>query len=114
MSIPEGYGLIAGRSRKNAQAALAAAEAAGVDSTDVVATNEGYVVPEAVLEAYSAAAGIEYPEPEPEDDAAIYDVPDDGWKNADIKAWAEDHQVDLDGATTKADMLAAIADAGTA
>lgn len=40
-------------------------------------------------------------------------VPDEGWKNADIVAWAKEHNVDLDGATIKADMLAKIAAATT-
>lgn len=35
-------------------------------------------------------------------------TPDDSWTNADIKQYAEDKGIDLGGATTKADMLAAI------
>ena len=37
--------------------------------------------------------------------------PDESWLNADIRAWAEDHGVDLGSATTKADMLAVIREA---
>lgn len=107
-NIPEGYGLIAGRSRSNAQAALAAAEKAGVDVHEVTATNEGYVVPLAVLDAYSAAAGdADAVAAVPAADAG--GAPTEEWRNADIKQWAEDNSVDLAGATTKADMLAAIA-----
>lgn len=104
-NIPEGYALIEGRSRKNAQAALDAAAQAGVDPVEVRAVVEGYIVPSAVADAYhdpSAAAPAD-----PDQEAG--DEPDESWKNADIAAWAEDHEVDLAGATKKADMLAAIA-----
>lgn len=33
------------------------------------------------------------------------------WKVADLRAWAEAHRVNIDGAETKADMLAIIASA---
>ena len=39
--------------------------------------------------------------------AAVY-TPDESWTNADIKQYADDHGIDLGGATTKADMLAVI------
>jgi len=101
--IPDGYGIIAGRSRKNAQAALDAASAAGVDPGEVSAVAEGYLVPQAVLDAYHGAASAAV-------NAEFYPTSD--WKNAEIRDWAEAHDVDLDGATTKADMLAAIDAAG--
>jgi stage V sporulation protein SpoVS len=116
-NIPDGYGVIAGRSRKNAQAALEAADAAGVERSLVVAVNEGYLVPEAVLDAFHAPALTET-EVEADKNAAEAraeaDVPGDvyptsDWKNAEIESWAEANGVDLDGATKKADMLAAIA-----
>lgn len=116
--IPDGYGVIAGRSRRNAQAALDAAEKAGVDASEVVATTEGYLVPDAVLDAFHEAQGVDMSksgvvadyqggDPVPVDDDV--DAPTSDWKNAEIKDWADAHDVDLDGATTKADMLAAIA-----
>lgn len=40
------------------------------------------------------------------------DVPSESWRNDDIAAWATERGIDLDGAETKADMLAAI-DAAT-
>ena len=98
--IPEGYALIEGRSRANAQAALEAADRAGVDQARVRAVDEGYLVPMAVADAYTSGTTVA-----PQDN----DTPDDGWKNADIAAWAEAHDVDLGGASKKADMLAAIA-----
>ena len=53
--IPEGYGIIAGRSKENAQKALAAADAAKVDQLLVRTVAEGYLVPEAVLVAFEKA-----------------------------------------------------------
>jgi hypothetical protein len=102
--IPEGYGIIAGRSRANAQAALDAAAKAGVDVSEVKAVSGGYLVPDAVLDAFHEAAGTE---PEPDVPGDVYPTSD--WKNAEIKSWAEANNVDLGDATTKADMLAAIA-----
>jgi hypothetical protein len=99
--IPEGYGIIAGRSRKNAQAALDAAKAAGVEATEVKAVVGGYLVPDAVLAAFHEAIDGTA------DDAEA--TPTSDWKNAEIKEWASTHEVDLGDATTKADMLAAIA-----
>lgn len=99
--IPEGYGIIAGRSRKNAQAALDAAKAAGVDPAEVKAVKEGYQVPDAVLAAFHTATDGTA------DDAEA--TPTSDWKNAEIKDWAHTHEIDLGDATTKADMLAAIA-----
>ena len=100
-NIPEGYGIIAGRSRSNAQAALDAAAQAKVDPTEVKAVPEGYLVPQAVLDAFHGEAA----EAKPDGDA----TPTSDWKNADIETWAKDHEVDLGGAPVKADMLAAIA-----
>lgn len=54
--IPKGYGIIAGRSKENAQAALAAADAAKVDQLLVRTVKEGYLVPEAVLQAFEKAS----------------------------------------------------------
>jgi hypothetical protein len=113
--IPEGYGIIAGRSRKNAQAALDAAAAAGVDPAEVKAVAGGYLVPGAVLTAFHAAAGVDTADAAavPASDAGGEhdESPTSDWKNAEIRAWAEVHDVDLGDATTKADMLEAIASA---
>ena len=98
--IPEGYGIIAGRSPSNARAALDAAAKAGVDPAEVKAVKEGYLVPEAVLEAFHGKSTG--------DDEAV-DTPTSDWKNAEIKDWAAAHDIDLGDATTKADMLDVIA-----
>lgn len=52
--IPEGHGLIPGRGTDNAKAAIAAAEAAGVDVGEVRTVEDGYLVPEKVLKQYEA------------------------------------------------------------
>jgi hypothetical protein len=62
--IPEGHGIIAGRSGDNARAALAAADAAGVSQSLVLAVDEGYLVPDAVLEAFHAALDDDYVAPD--------------------------------------------------
>lgn len=54
-NIPEGYGIIAGRGRENAQAAIAAAIAAGLTPDVVRTVSEGYLVPDAVLVQFHAA-----------------------------------------------------------
>ena len=63
--IPEGHGIIAGRGYENAVAALAAADAAGVSQSEVLAVDEGYLVPDAVLDAFHAAGGAK-PAPQAE------------------------------------------------
>jgi len=114
-NIPEGYGFVAGRSRENAKAILAAAKAAGVDTSLVQTVLDGYLAPEAAIRQYEGKnfeAPAESPEQElPEEGAE--DAPNDSWKNAEIKEWAQDHGVDLGDATKKADMLAVISDAST-
>jgi hypothetical protein len=76
---------------------------AGVDPAEVRAVKEGYLVPEAVLDAFhEAIAGT------PDDAEA---TPTSDWKNAEIEDWAKTHGVDLGEATKKADMLDAIASA---
>lgn len=57
--INEGHGIIAGRSRDNAQKAIAAAIAAGLDPTVVRTVAEGYIVPEAALAEFEKAAKAE-------------------------------------------------------
>jgi hypothetical protein len=111
-NIPEGYGFVAGRSREHAKAILAAAKAAGVDQSLVQTTLDGYLAPEAAVKAFE---GKNFDAPAEDEKVGLSDtsVPDDSWKNADIKAWAEAHGVDLGDATKKADMLAAISTADT-
>lgn len=111
--------LIPGRSRVNAQQALDAAARAGVDPALVRATKDGYEVPDEVFAAWEDRdADLVYvSDGEPidlgENAPAEPPTPDEGWKNADIEAWARDQGLDLGGATKKADMLAAIAAAGS-
>ncbi len=110
--IPDGYGFVAGRSRENAKAILAAAEAAGVDVNLVRTVGDGYLAPEAAVKQFE---GKNFGASEEAEKSGLSDEasPDESWKNADIKAWAEDHGVDLGDASKKADMLAAISVADT-
>lgn len=111
-NIPEGYGFVAGRSRENAKAILAAAKAAGVDVSLVQTTLDGYLAPEAAVKQFEGK-NFEAPADVEKVELTGDDAPDETWKNADIQEWAKDHGVDLGDATKKADMLAAISDAST-
>ena len=51
-NIEEGEGFIGGKTPENAQRALAAAEALGLDPSVVRTTLDGFVVPENVLDEY--------------------------------------------------------------
>jgi hypothetical protein len=112
------YTNIDGRSRATAEALLAAADKVGVERYEVRTTIRGYVVPDAVATEYQRmlAGETKAVEEEPvaeEPDEEKSSFPDSSWKNDDIKAWAESHEVDLGDATKKADMLAAIQSADT-
>jgi hypothetical protein len=109
------YTNIDGRSRATAEALLAAAEKVGVHPWEVRTAVRGYIVPDAVAAEYKRmVAGETAPvEETPAEGPAVEDEPNSTWKNEEIKAWAEAHEVDLGGATKKADMLAAIQAADT-
>lgn len=116
------YKNINGRSRATAEALLVAATTVGADVHEVRTTIRGYIVPEKVAAEYERML---IGESDPVADDTIGDESEDGpgpadggapeksWKNDEIKAWAEAHEVDLGGATKKADMLAAIQAADT-
>jgi hypothetical protein len=113
------YVTIPGRSRETAEALLHAAEKVGVNPTEIRTGAVGYIVPVAVSDYYQkmvrgeTEAVEEEPVTEEPDDDEKSSFPDSSWKNEDIKAWAESHEVDLGDATKKADMLAAIQSADT-
>jgi hypothetical protein len=48
------------------------------------------------------------PAPAPAPQPAPAGTPNEDWTNAEIKAYADANNIDLDGATKKSDMLAAI------
>jgi hypothetical protein len=99
--IPEGYGVIAGRSKANAQAALAAAVVAGVDPVKVLTTREGYLVPDAVLEAFHA--GQEAPAEESEDTKPVKKAPAKAKAKAPEKSEAQPAGSEADGDTKEKD-----------
>jgi hypothetical protein len=106
MSIPKGFVLIeTPHSRDAARAVLAAAEQAKYPPQTVKAVAAGYLIPAGAEDHYVPPGAA--PTEEPQDESE--DGPDESWKNADIEAYAAERDIDLDGATKKADMLAAIA-----
>lgn len=114
MAVEEGYAFVTPKGSVTARGLLAAAEALGLDASAVRSTMGGYYVPISVSKRYETdALGAKPDEESDEEEEGKSDFPDDSWKNDDIKAWAEAHEVDLGGATKKADMLAAIQAADT-
>jgi len=107
-NLEEGYGFVGPRSQQTARALLDAAKAVGEESHVVRATIGGYYAPVRVVKAYEKALGAKDEDPVVEGPKADDAVPDDSWKVAEIKTWANDHGVSLGDATKKADMLAAI------
>jgi hypothetical protein len=112
------YTNIEGRSRATAEALLAAAERVGAQAYEVRTSIRGYIVPDAVAAEYQRmldgeTVAVEEETVESEAPEEKSSFPDGSWKNDDIKAWADAHEVDLGDATKKADMLAAIQAADT-
>jgi len=110
MATPDGYGFVAGRSRANAQTLLEIADSQGVERALVRTTIDGYHVPVSIAKEYEKRLGAPdeleaEAEEEPEEGPL---APDETWKVADLKAFAQDNEVDLGDATKKADILAAI------
>lgn len=114
------YVTITGRSRDTAEALLHAASKVGVEPFEVRTGTSGYIVPVAVSDYYQKMVRgetEEEPEEGPAEEGPAEEQPEgepnESWKNDEIKTWAEAHEVDLGGATKKADMLAAIQAADT-
>jgi hypothetical protein len=106
-NIPDGYGFVGPRGRKIAEALLDLSAKIGSDPALVRAQMDGYLAPEAVVREYEKGLGTSEEGPLP-DTEPMDPVPDGSWKNADIEDYAEQHGIDLGGATKKADMLSAI------
>jgi len=105
----EEYGFVSPRSSAVARSLLDIAKSLGHEPGVVRTTIGGYYVPINVAKRYEEGLGAQ-----PEDESVVEDAveaastPDESWTNADIKEWANAHEVDLGDATKKADMLAAI------
>lgn len=109
--IPEGFELLPGRGRENAKRALALAAERGVDEALVRSStlHNGFLVPlgdEGAADAI-VSDGDENAEPVEVEAVALEDL-----TVADLKALAEKHDIDLGGATKKADIIAAIEGSG--
>lgn len=103
MAVEDGYGVVGPVTPEVAQALLRIAEQSGLAPDSIRTTIGGFIAPVDVVKRYEEHLGAE-----PEGQS---DVPDKSWNNAQIKEWAEAHDVDLGDATKKADMLAAISTA---
>jgi hypothetical protein len=103
MALEEGYAFVSPRTPDTAKALLAAAEAVGAEAWAVRTTTGGYYVPVSVAQRYEQSLSAPV-----EEEAEGPSVPDESWKVADLKAYAQDNQVDLGDATKKADILAVI------
>lgn len=97
--------------RATAEALLVAAEELGLEAHEVRTVTGGFLVPDAVAGRFEEMkAGKTKPvavEEGPSEDAP-QEAPDKSWKVADIRAYAEEHNIDLGDATKKDDLLAAI------
>lgn len=65
--VRPGFAFVAGRSKDNASALLAAATRAGRDPSAVKTVDNGYIVPEDVLDALAESPGIDDDDPAEQD-----------------------------------------------
>jgi len=93
--IPEGFYLLGPLTKENARTAISEAQERGFGADTVQTRHDGFLIPLKEGEILNV-------------EAEAIDAPDKTWKNDDIVAFAEEHEIDLGDATTKADMLAAI------
>ena len=106
MAIEDGYGLVGPQTPEVARALLDIADELDLPPDVIQTTATGnFVVPVDVAKKYEEALGAN---PELVEADTESGEPDETWRNAQIKAWAEAQGVDLGEATKKADMLAAI------
>lgn len=96
--IIEGYFLLGGRSKENARKAISEAQERGFGADAVLTRQDGYLIPLADGEVTELVG-------EP------IETPDKSWKNEDIINFAEEQEIDLGEAATKAEMLAVIDEA---
>lgn len=120
-TIPEGFELIGGRGREKARAALDLATERGFAEAEVKVRPDGYLVPISSEDAAAAAVPGETLTPSDPNEASQAGTPADGedstaiveeielpTKKDDIIAFAEENNIDLDGATNNEQRLAAI------
>lgn len=108
IGIPDGYELLAGRSRDNAREAIARADGRGLPPEAVLTRRDGYLIP---LGADEIVADSEDGDPVEVTGEAI-ELPDESWKNEDIDAWAAENLPHVSTADLKkAEKIQAIQDA---
>ena len=111
--MAEEYGVAGPRGQEVARAMLDAAARAGYPSSAVRTTIRGYIAPVAVIKEYEKTftkKGVSpVTEPIPvQDSEPEVAVPDKTWKVDELRKYAEDHGIELNGYVKKADLLAAI------
>lgn len=100
-NIPEGYELLSGRSRENAKAALALAEERGIDTSAVLTTPGGYLIPLADDDGSDVPASDDGSDV-PDATAGEIIFPDAEKANhSDIDAFATEHEVSYEGIEAK-------------
>lgn len=99
--------IIKGQSKDDAVLLLEAAQKLDLPAGVVRTVTGGFRVPVEVAE----KAGLDYEDPNAEQ-AEVQDFPDGepnkDWKVAELEAYAAANEIDLDGATRKDDILAAV------
>lgn len=93
--IPDGYELLVGRNGKNARAAIEKAVERGFPVESVLSQREGYLIPLGDDEILSA-------------EVVEIEAPSESWNKTQIAEFAEKWEMDISGASTKAEQLAAI------
>ncbi len=104
IAIPEGYELLAGRNRKNAKKALGEAVDRGFPEQTVLTHPEGYLIPTG--ETADGTAKME--EADEAGEAEAIEQPKPTASKAEQEAFAEEHGIDLSGATNAETRAAAI------
>ena len=107
IAIPEGFELLHGRNRKNAQEAISRAEERGFGSDRVLTHPEGYLIPVEVsdVDTVETEPGTEN---EPPHELETVELPKANATKAEQEAFAEKYGIDLSEATNAETRAAAI------
>ena len=107
IAIPEGFELLHGRNRKNAQEAISRAEERGFPTSSVLTHPEGYLIPTGEVDAIETEPGAEGNEPVELVGEPI-ELPKATASKAEQEAFAEKHGIDLSETTNAETRAAAI------
>lgn len=104
-AIPEGYELLANRSRANARLALKTAEEREIDPQRVLTIQDGYLIP--LVEGHEPLTPVDDEETE-EAEVVEIETPKVSWSKGDTVAFAEEYNIDLGDASNQEERVAAI------